>query len=93
MTAGFNWPLGGARFSRRVDEKEIAIQSTDLIYKQSTLSLGLLIVRIDSKEKIERLRDLICGNCVAKGQSDQGRNEYSLEVPLKEAQECYMSFI
>jgi len=69
------------------DEKQIAIHSMDLIYKQSTLSLGLLFVRIDSKEQTERLRDLMCGTCVAQGQNAQRRNKYSLKISPKEARE------
>jgi hypothetical protein len=69
------------------DEKEIAVQSMDLIYKQSTLSLGLLFVRIDSKEQIERLHDLMSGNCVTDWQNDQEKIEYSLAISLKKARE------
>ena len=69
------------------DEKEIAIQSMDLIYKQSTLSLGLLFVRIGSKEQIERLRDLMRGNCIVKGHIGQEKDEYSLKISRKEARE------
>lgn len=69
------------------DEMEIAIQSMDLIYKQSTLSLGLLFVRIDSKEQIERLHDLMSGICVTESQNDQGKIEYSLAISLEKARE------
>ncbi|ERF74440.1 hypothetical protein EPUS_06618 [Endocarpon pusillum Z07020] len=67
------------------DEKEIAIQSMDMIYKQSALSLGLLFVRIDSKEEVECLRDLMCGSCVTEWQNRRGNDEYSLAVSLQKA--------
>ncbi|KAF7502403.1 hypothetical protein GJ744_005855 [Endocarpon pusillum] len=67
------------------DENEIAIQSMDMIYKQSTLSLGLLFVRIDLKEQVECLCDLMSGNCVTKWQNGWGKDEYSLDISLQKA--------
>jgi Heterokaryon incompatibility protein (HET) len=62
-----------------------AIQSMDVIYKQSTLSLGLLFVRIDSKEQVERFHDLMFGTCVTEWQNGSGKDGYSLHVSLQKA--------
>ncbi|KAF2175605.1 hypothetical protein K469DRAFT_702140 [Zopfia rhizophila CBS 207.26] len=69
------------------DEKEIAIQSMDLIYKHSKLSLGLLFVRLDSKEQVERFHDLMSGTCVREQLNGEGKDEYNLDVSLKKARE------
>jgi Heterokaryon incompatibility protein (HET) len=67
------------------DGKEIAIQSMDLIYIESTLSLGLMFVGIDSENHVKLLCDLMCGSSVAEGQNGPDLNENSLEISLNKA--------
>lgn len=68
------------------DEKEVAIQSMDLVYKHSNISLGLLFVRLDLKEQVKRLHALLRGWCAAEGGKDRDGNvKYILTTDINEA--------
>jgi hypothetical protein len=69
------------------DEKQIAIQSMDLVYKQSKVSLGLLFVRLDCKEQVRRLGTLLCGKCAAQKADRRSNAKYVLTTDAKEAKE------
>jgi hypothetical protein len=68
-------------------EKDIALESMDLIYKHSTLSLGLISVRIDSRKHVEILQDLLSGTCVTEVQDSDGKHQYRLNVPSAKRRE------
>lgn len=69
------------------DEKQIAIQSMDLVYKQSKISLGLLFVRLDSKEQVRCLHSLLCGKCATQEADRHGNVKYILTTDIEEAKE------
>ena len=67
------------------DEKEIAIQSMDLIYKQSKISLGLLFVRLDEEKQVKRLHALLDGSYATREEDKRGNVKYILTNAIKEA--------
>lgn len=69
------------------DEKQIAFQSVDLVYKQSKISLGLLFVRLDSKEQVRCLHALLCGKCATQEADRHGNVKYVLTTDNEEARE------
>lgn len=68
------------------NEKKVAIQSMDLVYANSSCTVGLLFMRIDAKEQVEHLHGLLSGNCVvARRLERDGSGNYELNIPLREA--------
>jgi hypothetical protein len=69
------------------DEKEDAIQSMDLVYKNSIYTIGLLFIRIDARYQVDRLEGLLFGNIVETSRHGDGKYQYELTIPLREARE------
>ncbi|MCJ1254529.1 hypothetical protein MMC24_002344 [Lignoscripta atroalba] len=56
---------------RDSEEREIGMQSMDMVYSRSSLPLGLLSVSIESQEHLDLLSALLCGDLIQHSRSSQ----------------------
>jgi hypothetical protein len=59
------------------EEKEIAVQSMDIVYENSKCTIGLLFVRLDEEYQVDILGNLLSGRLVKQTWS-HGRQRYEL---------------
>lgn len=71
-------------------EKQVAIDSMDLVYKYSNYTVGLLFIRIDDEAHVNRLCDLLLGHCVKQTQTKDGFSHFKLRISLDTAKEVML---